>query len=138
MRIVCPACESTYEVPAATLAGHRRVRCAKCGADWEPEPGDAMVEAEPRPEFAFDFDTAPDLAGAGAPAEIAVGPPLVASAPRAMPMPPAKGNSALWAAWILSFALLGAMAAAGYAWRGAVMHGWPPSTRLYAALGLQR
>jgi hypothetical protein len=41
-------------------------------------------------------------------------------------------------AWIASLVLLGALAWAGIAWRTSVMHAWPPSERLYAALGLLR
>jgi len=36
----------------------------------------------------------------------------------------------------VSIALLIGAAVAGLAFRTSVMHAWPPSTRLYAALGL--
>lgn len=41
-------------------------------------------------------------------------------------------------AWAASLVLLGAFVWAMIAWRTGVMHAWPPSERLYAALGLLR
>jgi predicted Zn finger-like uncharacterized protein len=38
MRIVCPSCEATYEVPKSLLGdGGKLVRCARCGKEWLPE-----------------------------------------------------------------------------------------------------
>jgi hypothetical protein len=45
-------------------------------------------------------------------------------------------EAALIAAWAVSIALVVGMAWAAVAWRGEVMHAWPPSERIYAALGL--
>jgi predicted Zn finger-like uncharacterized protein len=37
MRIACPDCHATYDVPDALLAkGGKQVRCAKCGTEWFP------------------------------------------------------------------------------------------------------
>ena len=41
-------------------------------------------------------------------------------------------------AWAASLAVLGALIWAMIAWRADVMRAWPPSERLYAALGLLR
>jgi predicted Zn finger-like uncharacterized protein len=47
MKIVCPTCEATYEVPESVLAAKRALRCARCGnewvpgANWQPEPSPA-------------------------------------------------------------------------------------------------
>jgi predicted Zn finger-like uncharacterized protein len=39
MRIVCPFCEATYEVPKSLLRGDGQVvRCARCEREWVPEP----------------------------------------------------------------------------------------------------
>ena len=45
-------------------------------------------------------------------------------------------NGAAWLGWLVSLALIALLVWAGYAYRGAVMHAWPPSQRLYALLGL--
>ena len=37
MRIVCPTCEATYNVPDAALSPGRPVRCARCGNNWIPQ-----------------------------------------------------------------------------------------------------
>jgi hypothetical protein len=39
-------------------------------------------------------------------------------------------------AWVVSFALIGAILASAYTHRESVMRAWPPSQRLYAAFGL--
>ena len=39
-------------------------------------------------------------------------------------------------AWIASLVLLAFLVGAAYAWRAQIMAAWPPSERLYAALGL--
>ncbi len=38
MRIVCPSCAATYDVPVPQLAPGRSVRCARCSTDWTPVP----------------------------------------------------------------------------------------------------
>ena len=55
-------------------------------------------------------------------------------ADKLVPAPQPRG---LRAAWIASLALLAAAAFGAYAEREGIMHAWPPSQRLYAALGLQ-
>ena len=40
------------------------------------------------------------------------------------------------AAWIASLVLLALLVDAAYIWRAQIMAAWPPSERLYAALGL--
>jgi predicted Zn finger-like uncharacterized protein len=47
MKIVCPSCAATYEVPEAVVAAKRSVRCARCGNNWVPA-GDP-VAAGPAP-----------------------------------------------------------------------------------------
>jgi len=58
------------------------------------------------------------------------GPLACAAAP---PRPPGAGVRLGWAGSVLLLAL-GAWSAV--AWRGDVMHAWPPSGRVYSALGL--
>ena len=59
MKIVCPTCEATYEVPESVLAAKRALRCARCGNEWVPG---ANWQPEPSPAAGL------DLAAADAPA----------------------------------------------------------------------
>jgi predicted Zn finger-like uncharacterized protein len=73
MKIVCPSCAATYEVPESVVSSKRAVRCARCGGDWVPGAADtapappAEVTPEPVPAPAFvpaaeemaDFEPAP-------------------------------------------------------------------------------
>lgn len=48
MTIVCPSCDASYRIDAATLGGGRKVRCARCRAEWlatptEPADDDARI-----------------------------------------------------------------------------------------------
>ncbi len=70
MRIACPACSATYDVPPDRVPAGRSVRCAKCGGMWAPVPEAALAD-EPAP--------APPVAEAPVPA------PPVAAAPVAAP-----------------------------------------------------
>lgn len=46
MRIVCPSCSATYEVPDSLVTAGRVVRCARCGADWTPLAAVPAMEPE--------------------------------------------------------------------------------------------
>jgi predicted Zn finger-like uncharacterized protein len=128
MRISCPFCEAAYDVPASVIQARRRLRCARCQSDWSPQ---AESSAEPVP---------PE------PAPLAIAPPAVAVAPaerlapEVPPAPPPAGAPAwlVLAAWVLSFALLGAAGWGAVTWRQPVMQAWPASVRLYAVLGLSK
>ena len=48
--------------------------------------------------------------------------------------PPAAAT--VWLGWIASIVLLAVLIWAGYTYRNDVMQAWPPSQRLYAAIGL--
>ena len=125
MRLVCPHCAAAYEVPPSTLGPRRRLRCARCGREWVV-PGEPPRAAE-----------APDVPSEDAPE---------AAAPRASPPgatappPPSapRGRLALRLCWAASLLVLAIGAWQSVAWRSAVMRAWPPSQRLYAALGLAR
>jgi predicted Zn finger-like uncharacterized protein len=46
MRIACPHCHATYDVPDALLAGGgKQVRCARCGKEWSPAAGDTRASS---------------------------------------------------------------------------------------------
>jgi predicted Zn finger-like uncharacterized protein len=129
MQITCPSCEAVYEVPGEKIAG-RQVRCVKCGAQWAPVPPlpvalETLPEPAPEPPLEPEPEPLPLLPVIPAPLE-----PMVRSEPR-------HNNSALVLAWIASVMLLGAIVVGAYAGRQDVMRGWPPSERLYGALGLR-
>lgn len=50
MRIACPHCGATYELPAAMIGPGKKVRCARCKTVWSlAEPAAAAPTAEPVP-----------------------------------------------------------------------------------------
>ena len=60
----------------------------------------------------------------------------IAQAPTAAPKTAELPATGQWrAAWAASVLLLMAIGFGGVHWRGPIMLGWPPSTRLYAAFG---
>jgi len=128
MRIVCPVCSAAYEVRDALLVPGRAVRCTRCNEQWlpikaiPPAPTEATREppATPRQE---QFSAAP--------------PPLtamerVASQPAAVP----HASFGLRAAWAASLVVVLLFGWGVIAWRTDLMRAWPPSTRLYDAIGL--
>jgi predicted Zn finger-like uncharacterized protein len=128
MRIVCPICSATYEVRDALLAPGRTVRCARCGEQWAAVPASGPA----RPEA---FDESPTrttpMGLSGEP------PPLtamdrLASHPAALP----RTDVRLRAAWAASIAVLLLCGLGVIVWRADLMRAWPPSTRLYDAIGL--
>jgi predicted Zn finger-like uncharacterized protein len=134
MRIVCPSCASVYQVPDAAVTPTTVVECVRCHHQWTPdtEPPTA-AEAPPtaiRAGLAWD-DVADSTRPAGIPSlELPPREPVAQSATRA------RGGLGLTVAWVASVAVLVALVWAGYSFRGRVMQDWPPSIRLYAALGL--
>jgi len=147
MRIVCPSCSATYDVPDALLRGRRTVRCAACSREWNltdtapPEP-ESLFRPEPPPAEEVLEGTAEPVPHNRLEPPRREGIPREAIA-RAIAMdrlqnapPPRKGGLGLAVAWVLSFAVLAALAWSAYDYRIAVMNAWPPSIRLYTLLGL--
>ncbi len=133
MRITCPTCEATYDVPEKLLRPDREVRCARCGGRWLPAPAE------------------PGMPPPGAPAlpatdEIALPPPPGGERPSSFDIfnrtggppddggdePPARAGMAVWGAWVASLLLLAGLGWAGLTYRAQVMHVWPPTEHLYA------
>lgn len=155
MRIVCPNCAATYDVPPALVgSAQRQVRCVRCAAEWRPPEFSAVAEAVPPP--------APMLAGP-APETVATepvaltAPPRLAAEPR-MPGPRIAANLlaadrvatdrmatdrvaadrvvghpriAVMLALGFSLVLLAAGGLALWHWRGSVVGAWPASARLF-------
>ena len=150
MRIRCPSCEATYEVPDALLRTPRTVRCVRCAHDWTAVP----VDPPPPPEEAIEppppptppppppppphVEVEPEPVAPPPPAEVPLSAIERLAAPLEMEPEIDSRSSTLIAAWVLSLAILLAAGVAGYVERDPVMRAWPPSARLYAALGLTR
>jgi predicted Zn finger-like uncharacterized protein len=153
MRIRCPSCSATYEVPDALLDPPRTVRCARCAHDWMAEALEEPVLAEAA------ADTPTEASEAEVPAAAAAEPihelvrepvearetvfddtPLSAierlSEPGDLSPQIQRRDRLLTAAWAASFAILTALSVAGYTERDSLMRQWPASKRVYATLGL--
>ncbi len=124
MQIACPSCKSVYEVPQAVLAAAQRVQCVKCDHMWMPFPeqAPATAAAPSRPSAMSDADFARERDTTGEKPEPSPAAPGLAVAPLI--------------AWAASLVLLIGLGWAGLHWRELLMQAWPPSARLFAALGL--
>ncbi|MCF3946849.1 zinc-ribbon domain-containing protein [Acidiphilium sp. AL] len=159
--MTCPDCAARYEIPpdlAARLPA--RLRCARCGAEWHQDapaiqPPEPAVPAETVPENAPEPAAEPAVglmpAGVvGIPPSPAIGtPPVAVAAVPPEPISPASPVSARRIAvapapetvrllWLASIGVLVVLIALAIGFRGAIIHAWPPSLRLYRALGLAR
>lgn len=136
MLILCPSCGATYEVPDSRMRPGRRVRCAQCRTDWVP-----VVEADAADPDGIEPQTPPEDEARAGGADHPPDPPA-APAVSAMDRLAAwsdtrwRGGFALRAAWAASLLLLAGCLIAAIVWRVGVMHLWPPSARLFRALGL--
>jgi predicted Zn finger-like uncharacterized protein len=154
MRIACPACEATYDVPDAMLAGGARmVRCARCGNEWLPQPTTTAPLPMDEPETDIPPAPAPPKPAAAPAGELdqpgRQEPRLNPLRPRGEarapvppePPPPEEPPRRLGAgailAWVLSLLLLAAAAGAAVTWRAQLMAAWPPSERVFSAVGLR-
>jgi len=153
MRITCPNCSASYDVPDRVLGAEARpVRCARCGTVWTPRAAEGAAD-EPAPAVAADpprpaVTRAPAPSAVTAPMEAGEVAPLRAPRPRAPqvihpPLPtitdaPAleRGSRlSLWAAWTLSVVAVAGLVIALWLFRTEVTEAWPPAARLYSALG---
>jgi predicted Zn finger-like uncharacterized protein len=133
MRIVCPACTAAYEVPTTLLKPEQLVRCARCANEWVPSA--EAEEAPPAPQQAAAAEPAP-VATRDPPVDAERAPTVRASTPRLPGAPPTARASMLRLAWAASFVVLAALLWGAYGQRASIMQAWPPSIRVYAALGL--
>jgi predicted Zn finger-like uncharacterized protein len=138
MRIVCPSCEATYEVPLSVLSRRRALRCARCHTEWSPavERREPVLRIEPATALEPPAIEPPEPAP-----PVQAEPPfnIFTASPASLEedsLPPPRTRAApVIAAWVVSFAVLGALGWGLVTRRDAVMRVWPPSTRVYAALG---
>ncbi len=125
MRIICPACDTTYDVPQKVLVAGRKLRCARCRSEWIPVPEQAQAATSlpdhPGPPPAMPALPAEEPGfGWRAPSSP---PPVarVAAGPRVVVI----------AAWLVSIMALGGMVVAAVALRAPIERIWPPSARAY-------
>jgi predicted Zn finger-like uncharacterized protein len=149
MRIVCPSCDATYDVPDAMLAaGPRAVKCARCGKEWTASAARAAAPtvAPPLPR-----KPAGPMAALEAEPHGRIEPRLNPLHPRTKPRPPPpiidsepppdlaarRTGAGAIAAWVVSLLILIGAGGAAVNWRVQVMAAWPPSERVFAAVGLR-
>jgi predicted Zn finger-like uncharacterized protein len=149
MRIACPNCQATYEVPNALIGAGRMLRCAKCGHDWRAT-GEAALPGGALPGAAPELKVVPATTPPGhEPATGDLPPPTPAQhrLPQLIdpPLPASRGQrpspgalTTLWAAWIVSALLLGMLGTAAWVYRGPIMEAWPPAARVYLLFGATR
>ncbi len=129
MRIVCPSCSASYDVPDSLITPGRVVRCARCSGEWLPVAA-PTPEPMPRPAEPGPIRTAD--------APLVDAWPIRGSAMDRLAAHPAWPRSSLGLrlAWFASVVLLILAAVGAFTWRTEIMAAWPPSTRAYAAFGL--
>ncbi len=154
MRLSCPNCQTEYEVPDGALTGRsRKLRCAQCMTVWQAE-AISMYGQEPIPEPAAETSATPleipqpevpaDIAMPEAPVEPAserlTAQILDRSAPigvnreqqdEAEPEPSPKLGLLVSALIVVVLVAVVLMA------HRSIGHIWPPSLRLFNALGLR-
>jgi predicted Zn finger-like uncharacterized protein len=137
MRIRCPSCSATYDVPAALISPPRTVRCAQCAHDWVATPvaeDDTPYDAEHEAPAEHAIGDAAQVARQDRVDEIE--PPIAMDRLVAIRDPAPRRGHLLTVAWAASFVVLAGLGFAGYAKRDAMMEHWPASKRIYATLGL--
>ena len=123
MEITCPACAARYDVAERMVLAARAVRCVRCGTTWTPVQAPPAAVAElSAPESAF----APDGR------ERAM---TEASPPQALRDRP--GGWPLRLAWLGSLVVVLVAGWSVIHFRHRIAAEWPPSARLYAAVGLR-
>lgn len=155
MRIECPDCKAAYEVPDAQVRPGRSVRCVRCERQWRPagELPEALSKPQTPEPGPVEQEPGPMVAG-GSPVRL-----RRSAAPPAPLVPPAVGHDAesgrlglvariakAWgragwiagwgAGWAVSLIVMAGLLASASYWHTAIMQDWPPSIRLYTALGV--
>jgi predicted Zn finger-like uncharacterized protein len=146
MRIACPSCSATYDVPDSLVTVGRVVRCARCGGDWTPVEGTPVQDLDPPPRAAAPPPPPREPTAAvvdRVAAEETAEPQATAESPGPSAMDklaahPASPQSRLRLrlAWAASLLLIVLAAWSAYSWRSQIVTAWPPSARVYAALGM--
>jgi predicted Zn finger-like uncharacterized protein len=161
MRLSCPNCQTEYDVPDAALTGRsRRLRCATCMTTWKvpalamyrDEPVVAEAPAAPEPAIAEpaarETVTAAEILAEAVPQPVgAADETMVREAPEpvrvsllktsrevaAEAAPDGSSQRGLRISILLVLLIIVVVLAA----HRAIGHFWPPSLRLFNALGLR-
>jgi predicted Zn finger-like uncharacterized protein len=144
MRLTCPKCHTEYEVPDAALAGRvRTLRCGACGTQFKSPASPAAEEIPPElpPEPAEASAPVPETAAAEPiepPAKLAavLYPPIPPKPAQAAPAKATPVRAAPDRALGISILALVLIIALVLAEHRAIGQAWPPSLRLFNALGL--
>jgi predicted Zn finger-like uncharacterized protein len=127
MRIACPGCAATYEVPASRLKPGKQVRCARCGSNWLPGADDKSATAPPvlaePPEPEAESEAVATIPEITAMDRLRASPALLPS------------RAPLIGAWMLTALVVVGGIAAAVGWRDALIRVWPPSSRIRTATG---
>ncbi len=150
MHVLCPSCATGYEIE--TISRPRRLRCAKCGAEWRELPPEtvaapdlggteAAVPDAALPEPLLPEPALPELessdplrADRDGREALSVRPTRRAPALAIVLHMPRREDALLLGLWILSLAVMALALFAFWHWRAAIGHRWPPSLRLYRLL----
>lgn len=130
MHVLCPSCAAEYEIPE--LQRPRKLRCARCAAEWRvmPEPAPAAEAVAEAPNMPAIAEPAPEAFAVMPPPSR----PLQAAAPIAR-APARHGIDRIGIVWMVLWALSLLLIVAGlfalWHWRGPIEQAWPPSLRLY-------
>lgn len=133
MRITCPACDASYDVPDGMLSAASEVRCVRCGQVWRPIGAAPMASAAPPP-------APPPEKPLPAPPTRPRPPAFTSPPPRLVPPSGAvapEGGRGLTLAWVASLLLLAGAAVAANAWAPMLIAAWPPLARVLPFLPIQ-
>jgi predicted Zn finger-like uncharacterized protein len=131
MRIACPSCAATYEVPESRLKPGKMVRCARCGGEWLPARDGGQAGGARGPAGHSEERAAEPEAERGA--EPAVIQPMMTAMHRLAGYAPSPSRSrGLIGAWVLTVVILAAAVSTIIIWRQEFISIWPPSGRILA------
>ena len=144
MQVLCPSCETGYEIPA--LQRPRKLRCARCASEWRVVPEVEMMTVASAAGDAPELEApVPEEIAAETPTEA---PPTFPGSPLTAPQAEQRltgaatpgrrtvdrGDLLVALLWLASLLVIAAGLWAMWHWRGPIGHRWPPSLRLYRLL----
>lgn len=152
MRLSCPECDASYELPETMfLTGPRMVRCVRCSHAWlagavevSPTPEAAPESAEPA-MAETEAETDSGLVRRQSPLRRRAATPAPQEAAPIAPFdmgldPPTSPRTGMWvlAGWVFTFVFLGAAGTGFWLYQDDIIEAWPASVRLYEVLGARQ
>jgi predicted Zn finger-like uncharacterized protein len=164
MLITCPSCGASYDVPEALVRGARKLRCARCRTQWSvsPDPNSAgaaatsaapprpapvlasaetfgMTDDEELPPFGPDFNFDPKTPPRPVREASVAAEPAASNVVQHHRTEEDRRDRTMrllvGLGWLGTVVVLLGLIWAGYHFRTGIAQAWPPSERLYAALG---